>query len=99
MNPVTDGLLNVLEQFQDVQRSEEMNMLPRLTMPVSERDHMQGPTTAEVTLVEYGDYECPYCAEAYPVVKEIQRQLGPKLRFVLRHFPLTHIHPHARHAP
>ena len=98
MNPVTDGLLDVLEQFQDVQRFEETSLLPRLTMPMSERDHIQGPTTAEVTLVEYGDFECPYCAEAYPVVKEIQRQLGSKLRFVFRHFPQSHIHPHARHA-
>src|SRR6266487_1969993 len=72
--------------------------MPHLTMPVSERDHRQGPATATVTLVEYGDYECPYCAEAYPVVKEIQRQLGPTLRFVFRHFPVTQIHPHARHA-
>ena len=72
--------------------------MPHLTMPVSERDHIQGSATAAVTLVEYGDYECPYCALAYPVVKEIQRQLGPTLRFVFRHFPLTQIHPHARHA-
>jgi protein-disulfide isomerase len=72
--------------------------MPHLTMPVSERDQRQGPATAAVTLVEYGDYECLYCAEAFPVVKEIQRQLGPNLCFVFRHFPLTHIHPHARHA-
>ena len=72
--------------------------MSHLTMPVSERDHRQGPATATVTLVEYGDYECPYCALAYPVVKEIQRQLGPTLRFVFRHFPVTKIHPHARHA-
>ena len=72
--------------------------LPHLTVPVSERDHIQGPESAAVTLVEYGDYECPYCALAYPVVKEIQRQLGPNLRFVFRHFPVTQIHPHARHA-
>ena len=72
--------------------------MPHLTVPVSERDHIQGSITAAVTLVEYGDYECPYCALAYPVVKEIQRQLGPNLRFVFRHFPVTQIHPHARHA-
>jgi len=47
-----------------------------LTLPVSQRDHRQGPETALVTLVEYGDYECPYCGEAYPIVKEIQRRLG-----------------------
>jgi protein-disulfide isomerase len=72
--------------------------MPHLTVPVSERDHRQGSLTAPVTLVEYGDYECPYCALAYPVVKEIQRQLGPNLCFVFRHFPVPHLHPHARHA-
>lgn len=69
-----------------------------LTMAVSERDHMQGPVTAAVTVVEYGDFECPYCDEAYFVVKEIQKQLGNQLCFVFRHFPLTNVHPHARHA-
>ena len=68
----------------------------RLTLPVSQRDHQQGPATAPVTLVEYGDYECPYCGEAYPIVKEIQRRLG--VRFVFRNFPLTQSHPHAEHA-
>jgi protein-disulfide isomerase len=70
----------------------------RLTLPVSQRDHQQGPATAPVTLVEYGDYECPYCGEAYPIVKEIQRRLGDRLRFVFRNFPLTQSHPHAEHA-
>jgi protein-disulfide isomerase len=70
----------------------------RLTVPVSQRDHQQGPATAPVTLVEYGDYECPYCGEAYPIVKEIQRRLGDRLRFVFRNFPLTQSHPHAEHA-
>ena len=72
--------------------------MPHLTVPVSERDHRQGSLTAAVTLVEYGDYECPYCALAYPVVKEIQRQLDPTLCFVFRHFPVAQSHPHARHA-
>src|SRR5919202_1960101 len=70
-----------------------------LALPVSSRrDHIQGPDTAPVTLVEYGDYECPYCGEAYPIVKEIQRRLGERLRFVFRNFPLTQSHPHAEHA-
>jgi len=69
-----------------------------LTLPVSQRDHQQGPETAPVTLLEYGDYECPYCGEAYPIVKEIQRRLGNRLRFVFRNFPLTQSHPHAQHA-
>jgi protein-disulfide isomerase len=70
----------------------------RLTVPVSQRDHQQGPEAAPVTLVEYGDYECPYCGEAYPIVKEIKLRLGDRLRFVFRNFPLTQSHPHAEHA-
>jgi protein-disulfide isomerase len=69
-----------------------------LTTPVSEQDHSQGPASAPVTLVEYGDYECPYCGAAYPIVKEVQRRLGDRLRFVFRNFPLTNAHPHAEHA-
>jgi protein-disulfide isomerase len=71
---------------------------PHLTSPVGERDHAEGPATAAVTLVEYGDYECPYCGRAYPMVKEVQRRLGDRLRFVFREFPLAQAHPHAQHA-
>jgi protein-disulfide isomerase len=71
---------------------------PRLTRPVSQRDHIRGPADAPVTLVEYGDYECPYCGEAYPVVEEIRRAMGNRLRFVFRHFPLSQMHPHAQDA-
>jgi protein-disulfide isomerase len=67
----------------------------RLTLEVSERDHSQGPANAPLTFVEYGDYECPYCGAAYPIVKEVQRALGDELRFVFRNFPLGEIHPHA----
>ena len=55
-------------------------------------------TSAPVTLIEYGDYECPYCGQAYPIIKEVQKELGNKLRFVFRNFPLTEIHPHAEHS-
>jgi protein-disulfide isomerase len=65
---------------------------------VSERDHLRGAATALVTLVEYGDYECPFCGEAYPVVEELLRRLEDDLRFVFRHFPLTQVHPHAEPA-
>jgi protein-disulfide isomerase len=51
-----------------------------------------------VTLTEYGDYECPYCGAAYPIVQEVRRALGPNLRFVFRHFPLSQAHPHAQRA-
>jgi protein-disulfide isomerase len=70
----------------------------RLTLPVNQRDHQRGLETAPVTLVEYGDYECPFCGKAFPIVKEIQRRLGEQLRFVFRNFPLTKSHPHAEHA-
>ncbi len=67
-----------------------------LILPVSEdRDHIQGSADAPVTLVEYGDYECPYCGEAYPIVKEIQSRMGKQLRFVFRNFPISTAHPHA----
>jgi protein-disulfide isomerase len=70
-----------------------------LTLPDSdERDHVQGSPDAPVTLVEYGDYECPYCGAAYPIVKEVQTRLGERLRFVFRNFPITTSHPHAEHA-
>jgi protein-disulfide isomerase len=67
-----------------------------LTPPVSEADHSAGPDDAPVTLVEYGDYECPYCGMAHPVVKRAQRELKNQLRFVFRNFPLAEAHPHAR---
>jgi protein-disulfide isomerase len=72
--------------------------IPRLAVPVSERDHIQGPPTAAVTLVEYGDYECPYCRAAHYVVQDVQSLVGDDLRFVFRNFPLVEIHPHAEMA-
>lgn len=74
------------------------SVIAQLIIPVDESDHIQGPATSAVTLVEYGDYECPACGQAYPIVKELQRQFGPDLRFVFRNFPLTTSHPHAEHA-
>jgi protein-disulfide isomerase len=68
-------------------------------MPVTDdRDHIQGPAGAAVTLVEYGDYECPYCGAAYPIIKEVQARMGARLRFVFRNFPITTSHPHAEQA-
>jgi protein-disulfide isomerase len=69
-----------------------------LTAPVGPDDHAQGPENAPVTLVEYGDYECPHCARAHPVVQQVQRHLGDTVRFVFRNFPLREAHPHAEHA-
>ena len=69
-----------------------------LKVPVSSADHVQGPDGAVVTLVEYGDYECPFCKMAYPVVKRLQKHFGARLRFVFRNFPLRELHPHAQAA-
>jgi protein-disulfide isomerase len=66
-----------------------------LTIPVSSEDHIQGNRNAPLTLVEYGDYECPYCGTAYLIVKRIQKHFGDHLRFVFRNFPLIDNHPHA----
>jgi protein-disulfide isomerase len=67
-----------------------------LIIPVRERDHIAGSLDAPVVLVEYGDFECPHCGRAHPVVRSAQRALGDQLCFVYRHFPLSEIHPHAQ---
>src|SRR5437660_2138557 len=70
---------------------------PRLVVPVDpSRDHLQGDPNALLTLVEYGDYQCPFCGAAYPEVKKVQKELGSRLRFVFRNFPLTNVHEFAR---
>jgi protein-disulfide isomerase len=69
-----------------------------LQVPVTSADHMQGDPHASVTLVEYGDYQCPACGLAYPIVKGVQKHFGKRLRFVFRNFPLTQIHPEAESA-
>lgn len=66
-----------------------------LVNAVSATDHVQGAADAKVTLVEYGDYQCPYCGAAYPVIRAVQKRLGAKLRFVFRNFPLNQAHPYA----
>jgi protein-disulfide isomerase len=69
-----------------------------LKIPVTQDDHILGPANAPVTLVEYGDYECPYCGVAYPIVNQVLQYFGPKLLYVFRHFPLTQVHPNAEPA-
>jgi protein-disulfide isomerase len=73
-------------------------MISALTLPDPERDHIHGSANGSIKLLEYGDYECPFCGDAHPIVKEIQRRLGDDLLFAFRHFPLSNIHPHAEHA-
>lgn len=70
----------------------------RLAQPVTERDHVQGLLQAPVVLVKYGDYQCPYCGEAYRIVQQLQQVFGNQLCFVFRHFPLMPIHPQAQRA-
>jgi protein-disulfide isomerase len=71
---------------------------PQLTLPLSGRDHVLGTSTAAVTLVEYGDYECPFCAAAHPAVTQVLKLVPDDVLFAYRHFPLTQIHPHAQQA-
>ena len=72
-------------------------MIP-LTLPDADRDHIYGSADGSIRLLEYGDYECPFCGEAQPIIKEIQRRLGDDLLFAFRNFPLTNVHPHAEQA-
>ena len=67
-----------------------------LRPPVSAQDHIYGNPSATIELLEYGDYQCPYCGRAYPIVKNIKERLGADLKFVFRNFPLTKIHPQAK---
>jgi protein-disulfide isomerase len=84
-------------------RSNPMNIRrshaqPQLTPSVTGHDHIQGSPSAKVTLVEYGDYQCPECLQAYPIMLDIQEHMGDRMRLVFRNFPLTTIHPNAQHA-
>ena len=72
--------------------------MTRLRIPVGPEDHVQGDPDAPCTLVEYGDYECPHCAHAHPIVQRVEKHFGHRLCFVFRNFPLTQIHPHAEAA-
>ncbi len=67
-------------------------------MEVNKNDHVQGSANAPIELIEYADYQCPYCKTAYHIVKDIQKNLGHNIRFVFRNFPLTELHPQALHA-
>jgi protein-disulfide isomerase len=70
----------------------------QLQIAVNEQDHIAGMRDAAVVLVQYGDFECPYCGQAYPIIKAAQAALGARLAFVFRYFPLVDIHPHAAQA-
>ena len=70
-------------------------MTSRLQPPVNDNDHVRGNPSAPLTLVEFGDYECPFCRQAYPAVNALEEVLGDRLRFAFRHFPIAAAHPHA----
>lgn len=72
--------------------------MAKLTPPPGPHDHARGQETAPVTLVEYGDFQCPHCGSAYPAVEDIVKKMGPGLRFIYRHFPLSESHPLAKPA-
>lgn len=69
--------------------------MSKLRPPVNAEDQVQGSNSATIELVEYGDYQCPHCGAAYPIIKRIQKKMGHKLKFVFRNFPLQEIHPQA----
>jgi protein-disulfide isomerase len=69
-----------------------------LEPPIATTDHVAGSSSARITLVEYGDYQCPRCAAAEPVMRALRRALGSELRFVFRNFPMSQTHPAAEAA-
>ena len=66
-----------------------------LVPAVGREDHVRGPSKAPITLVEFGDYECPLCGRAYAIIKQVLEEVGEHVRFVFRNFPLADVHPHA----
>ncbi len=72
--------------------------MSQLRRAVTAADHHQGPLDAAIVVVEYGDYQCPYCGEEYPHLKKVQKHFGDKICFAFRNFPLTQAHPQAERA-
>ena len=80
----------------DIEKRSLDVMPSMLAVPVDlGRDHFTGPRDGAVTLVEYGDYECPGCGRAYPLIKQLQERFSNRLTFVFRHFPMFTVHRHA----
>lgn len=69
-----------------------------LAVPVGAADHVIGPDHAPITVVEYGDFECPNCKQASPAVKLLMERFPERVRFIYRHFPQETLHPHALRA-
>jgi protein-disulfide isomerase len=70
----------------------------RLLLPINDEDHVHGPASADFTLVEYGDYQCPDCGRLFQIIRDLQATLGDRLQIVYRHYPLNGIHPQAEEA-
>jgi len=70
----------------------------KMSLKITQTDHVQGSADAAVELIEYADYQCPYCRQAYYILREVKRQLGNDLKLVFRNFPLPELHPYAVHA-
>jgi Na+/H+ antiporter NhaA len=93
---VAHVIRNLPEELRSRQFARTAESIVDLASPVdSERDHIRGDDAAPVTLVEYGDFECPFCGQAEPVVRELLNEFGHDLRYVFRHLPLSDVHPHA----
>jgi protein-disulfide isomerase len=69
-----------------------------LLLTLNSTDHVMGPASATVTVIEYGDFGCPYCRAAYPTVKILLQEFRNRVRFAFRHFPVVEVHPHAERA-
>jgi peroxiredoxin/protein-disulfide isomerase len=98
VNPGADGILRALEDLADHRSTSPSPAATTLLIPVTPEDHSQGPHDAAVTLVEYGDYECLDCEDAYPIIQRVQQHFGERLRFIFRNFPMSELHPHAQSA-
>ena len=85
-----------MSEISENDREDDSTDSAVLTLPVGDRDHLQGPADAPLTLVEYGDYECPHCGRAFPVLEDIRLVMGEDLRLVFRHYQITLSHSHAQ---
>ena len=75
-----------------------MSIAPAIPLVINSEDHARGPHDALVTVIAYCDFECPYSGEIYPVIQELLKQARARVRYIFRHFPLLHKHPHAQRA-
>jgi Na+/H+ antiporter NhaA len=93
--------LRVMQRLPDEMRARQLGSVAETIVDLAEdvdpeTDHIRGPLDAPVTLLEYGDYECPYCADAAPVINQLRERLGDDINYVFRHLPLTDVHPNAQ---